>query len=231
MKKFLSFAKRRPIVFCLLAVIIGYGCIVGRYLVWPPVGSLVKENPESTAFIEYRKEQWKEAGKDVKLQWSWKSLKQISPHLQQAVVVAEDNKFRKHNGFDWEGIRDAFMTNLAKRRLSAGGSTISQQLAKNLWLSPEKSITRKLQEAVLTMRLEMELDKDRILEIYLNVVEWGDGVFGAEAAARHYFGVSAARLNKWQSASLAAMLPSPLKRTPNTGIMKRLGRTIYNRMH
>ena len=121
--------------------------------------------------------------------------------------------------------------NIDRGRLSAGGSTITQQLAKNLYLSPEKSFTRKLQEAILTCRLEMNLSKERILELYLNVVEWGKGVYGAEAAARRYFGVSASALTKSQAATLAAMLPDPLRRSPDSRTVRKLAAVILKRMH
>lgn len=133
----------------------------------------------------------------------------ISSHLKRAIVASEDAKFLNHDGFDWEGIQDAWEKNLQKGRIVAGGSTISQQLAKNLFLSSQRTPWRKAQEAVITVMLEMVLDKQRIFEIYLNVVEWGDGVFGAEAAARYYYRTSAAKLAKPQAAKLAAMLPNP----------------------
>ena len=229
-QRIILFAKKRPMVFCLLCLLLLYACIVGRYLVWPPMWSLDTENPATTAFMEYREAQWEEAGAKVKVSWTWKSLSRISPHLRQAVVVAEDDTFWEHHGFVWSGIRVALTKNLERGRLSAGGSTITQQLAKNLYLSPEKSITRKLQEAVLTWRLEMNLSKERILEIYLNVVEWGKGVYGAEAAARRYFGVSAANLSKSQAATLAAMLPDPLHRSPNSRGVQKLAAIILRRM-
>ena len=229
-QRIILFAKRRPIVFCLLCLLLLYACNIGRYLVWPPMWNLDKENPDSTAFMEYRQEQWEDADAKVKVSWTWKSLSRISPNLRRAVIVAEDSTFWEHHGFDWEGMRIALDKNIDRGRLSAGGSTITQQLAKNLYLSPEKSITRKLQEAILTWRLEMNLSKERILEIYLNVVEWGKGVYGAEAAARRYFGVSAANLSKSQAATLAAMLPDPLHRSPNSRGVQKLAAIILRRM-
>ena len=125
------------------------------------------------------------------------------------MVAAEDSKFLDHEGFDWEGIQKAYEKNLKKGKIVAGGSTISQQLAKNLFLSTRRTPWRKAQEAVITLMLEKILSKRRILEIYLNVIEWGNGVFGAEAAARHYYKTSASKLSAAQSARLAAMIPNP----------------------
>jgi len=133
----------------------------------------------------------------------------ISNNLKRAVIAAEDAKFLDHDGFDWEGMQKAYEKNFKKGRIVAGGSTISQQLAKNLFLSGERSLWRKAQEAVITVMIELVMSKRRILEIYLNMIEWGNGVFGAEAAARYYFGTSAAALAPEQAAQLAAMIPSP----------------------
>ena len=230
-EKIVLFAKRRPIIFCLLCILLLYGGNIARYLVWPPMWNLDNENPAATSFMEYRQAQWLVEDKNVKVSWTWRSLSRISPNLRQAVIVAEDSTFWEHHGFDWQGIRVAIDKNIDRGRLSAGGSTITQQLAKNLYLSPEKSFTRKLQEAILTCRLEMNLSKERILELYLNVVEWGKGVYGAEAAARRYFGVSASALTKSQAATLAAMLPDPLRRSPDSRIVKKLAAVILKRMH
>ncbi len=230
-EKIILFAKQRPIIFCLLCLLLLYGGNVARYLVWPPMWNLDKKNPVATSFMEYRQAQWLAEDKNVKISWTWRSLSRISPNLRRAVIVAEDSTFWEHHGFDWQGIRVAIDKNIDRGRLSAGGSTITQQLAKNLYLSPEKSFTRKLQEAILTCRLEMNLSKERILELYLNVVEWGKGVYGAEAAARRYFGVSAAALTKSQAATLAAMLPDPLRRSPDSRIVKKLAAVILKRMH
>jgi monofunctional biosynthetic peptidoglycan transglycosylase len=202
----------------------------GRYLFWPPIWRLAEENPAQTSLMEYRLQQWMSGGKDKTIKQTWKKLGEISRHLQKAVVLAEDGAFWRHEGFDWERLRVALKTNLAAGRLVMGGSTITQQLAKNLYFQQDKSVARKLQEALISWRLERNLSKDRILEIYLNVVEWGDGIFGAEAAARHYFGISAARLNREQAAVLAAMLPNPLNRSPETRIVKRNSRLLLGRM-
>lgn len=161
---------------------------IGRYLVWPPVGWLETEQPRTTSFMEYRQEQWQNGprakdGKAMRIRQQWVSLKRIAPALRQAVVTSEDDLFWKHDGFNFSQMYDALKRNWDKGRMAAGGSTISQQLAKNLWFTPERSILRKLKEAIMTWRLELALDKERILELYLNVAEWGNGVYGAEAAA------------------------------------------------
>lgn len=169
----------------------------------------INHNPGSSAFMEDRLEVMQEKNPEAKLRHKWVPYKRISNNLKRAVVVAEDSKFVMHEGFDWDGIQKAYEKNLKKGRVVAGGSTISQQLAKNLFLSTKRTPWRKLQEAVITLMLEKMMSKRRILEIYLNVIEWGNGVFGAEAAARHYYGTGAANLSAWQAARLAAMIPNP----------------------
>jgi monofunctional biosynthetic peptidoglycan transglycosylase len=192
--------------------------VVGLVLYWfvtnPDVSVLAKTNPPSTAFIESRKVEAGEKGRSFKPQWKWMPLNRISPYLQRAVIVAEDASFYQHNGFDWEGLKDAATRNWDKGELRRGGSTITQQLAKNLYLSSDKSLFRKAREAMLTWQLEGALTKKRILELYLNVAEWGRGIYGAEAAARHHFGKSAADLTAEEAALLAAMLPSPRRYDP-----------------
>jgi monofunctional biosynthetic peptidoglycan transglycosylase len=166
-------------------------------------------NPASTRFMERRLDELRAKNPKAALKHQWVAYDRISPHLKRAVVAAEDAKFLDHEGFDWEGIQRALEKNQARGKAVAGGSTISQQLAKNLFLSGERSVVRKGQEAIITLMLETVMTKRRILELYLNVAEWGEGVFGAEAAARHHFGTSAANLSAEQSARLAAMLPRP----------------------
>jgi monofunctional biosynthetic peptidoglycan transglycosylase len=161
-------------------------------------------NPSSTAFMERHLEK-----PGTRLRYHWVSYGRISEHLKRAVIAAEDAKFLDHEGFDWEAIQKAMQKNEQHGKVVAGASTISQQLAKNLFLSGSRSWPRKVQEAVITWMMERTLSKRRILEIYLNVAEWGEGVFGAEAAARHHFGVPAAALGPEQAAWLAAILPSP----------------------
>ncbi|MFW5784866.1 MAG: monofunctional biosynthetic peptidoglycan transglycosylase, partial [Chitinispirillaceae bacterium] len=150
--------------------------------------------PPKTAFMKLREMQWERAGKRRTLKKKYVPLKRISRHVRRAVVLSEDAKFWNHEGFDYEAIRNAFEENIEARRFKFGGSTISMQLSRNLYLTPDKNPYRKFREAIITWRIERTLPKARILEIYLNVVEWGDGVFGIEAASRHYFGKPASAL-------------------------------------
>ena len=169
----------------------------------------VDHAPESTAFMDARLEQLRAKNPQATLQYQWVPYSRSAVNLKRAVVAAEDAKFLDHDGFDWDSIAKAYEKNLKKGKIIAGGSTISQQLAKNLFLSGERTWWRKAQEAVITIMLETILTKRRILEIYLNVIEWGSGVFGAEAAAQYHFGIAAAALAPEQAAQLAAMVPSP----------------------
>jgi len=169
----------------------------------------VKFNPSTSAFMETRLETLQSKNPKAKLRQQWIPYDQISDNLKHALIAAEDASFVDHEGFDWEGIQLAYEKNLKKGRIVAGGSTISQQLAKNLFLSTKRTPWRKLEEAAITVMLEAVMDKRRIFEIYLNIIEWGNGVFGAEAAAQHYFQVSAAQLTAEQAAWLAAMVPNP----------------------
>jgi monofunctional biosynthetic peptidoglycan transglycosylase len=183
-------------------------------LTMPNVSRLAKQNPPRTTLMEIRLIEARDRGRTLTPQWTWVPLSSISPHLQRAVIVAEDASFYQHDGFDWEGIREAAARNIETGRLARGGSTITQQLAKNLYLSTDKNLLRKVNEAWITWSLERHLTKKRILEIYLNVVEWGDGIYGAEAAARHHFGKHAANLTLSEATLLAAILPAPLKNDP-----------------
>ncbi len=180
----------------------------------PDVDVLARANPKSTALMDHRQTQAKQQGRAAPRQWMWMPLSRISPHLRHAVVAAEDASFFTHEGFDWEGIKEAAKYNLEAGEFKRGGSTITQQLAKNLYLSSERSLFRKAREALITRSLEQHLTKKRILELYLNVAEWGQGVYGAEAAARHHFGKSADDLTVDEAAWLAAMLPSPRRYDP-----------------
>jgi monofunctional glycosyltransferase len=183
-------------------------------LTLPDVPGLAKTNPRSTALIEARRTEAQEQGRTLTIRWVWVPLARISSHLQRAVVLSEDSMFFRHQGFDWEGIKQAVTRNLERGELHRGGSTITQQLAKNLYLSSDKNILRKLHELVITKALEEQLTKRRILELYLNVVEWGRGVYGAEAAARHHFKKTAQNLTPEEAALLAAILPSPRRFDP-----------------
>lgn len=162
-----------------------------------------EQAPRSTAFMETRR------ADGSHLDHRWIAYEHIAPALKQAVVVAEDARFVDHAGIDWEAVERALRQNLRADRIVRGGSTISQQLAKNLFLSEHQTYLRKAREATLALLIERTLDKRRILELYLNLIEWGDGIFGAEAAARHYYGVSASQLSRWQAAMLAARIPRP----------------------
>ncbi|MCP3960342.1 MAG: monofunctional biosynthetic peptidoglycan transglycosylase [bacterium] len=176
---------------------------------WPDVASLASANPQTTAFIERHKATRRAAGESDTLAWRWAPYDKISPHLKRAVLVGEDIGFFDHQGFAVEEIKIALSEMLEEGKPLRGASTISQQLAKNLWLSPSRNPLRKVEEAILTRQLEAHLEKRRILELYLNVVELGPGIYGAEAAARHYFGKSAAALHEDEAAELAAALPKP----------------------
>jgi len=169
----------------------------------------IDHNPASTAFMEAGLARQQEKNPDAELRHKWVPYDRISIHMKRAIVAAEDAKFLTHEGFDVEGIQAAVEKNLKKGRLVAGGSTISQQLAKNLFLSGERSFIRKGQEAIITMMIEATWSKRRILEVYLNVIEWGNGIYGVEAAARRYYRTSAAHLGRDQAAHLAAMVPNP----------------------
>lgn len=166
-------------------------------------------NPDTTRFMKIRLEELRVKEPQAQLQKQWVGYERISMNLKRAIIAAEDAKFVDHEGFDWEGIQHAIERNQQKGRVVAGGSTISQQLAKNLFLTPAKTPWRKAEEAIITLMLETVWSKQRILEVYLNVIEWGNGVFGAAAAAHHYYGVSASQLAPEQAARLAGMLPSP----------------------
>jgi monofunctional biosynthetic peptidoglycan transglycosylase len=195
----------------LLSLIAG----IGFYMVYPDVSRLKKENPKKTSFIEYREEEWKKRGKKVRIQKKWVSLGHISPYVMKAVIIAEDDKFWSHKGFDLDAIQKALEKDLEKGTFKFGGSTISQQLVKNLYLTPSKNPLRKAKEAIITLRLERALNKRRILEIYLNVVEWGEGIFGIEAAAQHYYSKPAIALSAQEAARLASVLPNPRRYRPN----------------
>jgi monofunctional biosynthetic peptidoglycan transglycosylase len=190
-------------------------------------------NPESTAFMRARLEIIREDEPRARLSQHWVPYNRISAHLKRAVVASEDDRFLDHAGFDWEAMEKAYEKNQREGEIVAGASTIPQQLAKNLFLSGSRTWWRKAQEAVITAMLEAVLTKRRILEIYLNVVEWGDGVYGAEAAAHYHFGVTAAALTPAQAARLAVMLPSPRSYPPgrDTVYLQRRTAVILARMH
>jgi len=173
------------------------------------IGWWTKFNPSSTSFMRHQLSIMQDKNPKAQLKHDWVPYNRISNNLKRAIIASEDSNFSGHEGVDWVAMQKAYEKNQKKGKVVAGGSTITQQLAKNLFLSGERSYIRKGQEVVITYMLEFWMDKERIFEIYLNSVEWGVGVFGAEAAARHYYGVSAASLNAFQAARLAVMLPNP----------------------
>jgi monofunctional biosynthetic peptidoglycan transglycosylase len=195
-----------------LAGILGLGLF--EWATYPDVSRLRDQNPETTALIEARLEEAEDAGRPPKRVQTWVPLDRISPNVVRAVLAGEDSHFFTHDGFDYDAIKKAAEKTWEDKQITRGGSTITQQLAKNLYLSESRNPVRKLREAAITRSLEANLTKWRILEIYLNVIEWGDGVYGVEAASQTYFGAPAARLSASQAAHLAAMIPNP--------------RTVYN---
>lgn len=200
-----------------LWLLLAVGLYAGyRALTWPDVAALAEELPETTSFIERYQRRARSAGEPDRVAWTPVPYERISPHLKRAVLVAEDINFFDHDGFDRQQLRVAIEEAWQEKELPRGASTLTQQLAKNLWLSPSKNPLRKLEEALLTRQLEKHLSKRRILELYLNVVELGPGIYGAEAAARHWFGTSAAGLSERQAAQLAASLPRPRSWNPGS---------------
>lgn len=204
----------KKVSLALLIVILAVTADIAICFVYPDVSTLKKHNPKRTAFMLYREKQWAREGLDKTIDQHWVPLKRVSPYLVKAVIIAEDDKFWRHEGFDFVAMQKALEKDIEHRQFKAGGSTISQQLAKNLYLSPSKNPIRKLKEAILTWRLEKALSKKRIVELYLNVAEWGDGIFGIEAAARHYYGKHASALNALEAARLATVLPNPIRFNP-----------------
>jgi len=224
------------------ALLRGTGCgmllalialVLGQFWFLVHIWHWADHNPESTAFMSARLELLREDDPNARLAHHWVPYYRISDHLKRAVVSTEDAKFVTHQGFDWEAIQKAHERNVREGEIVLGASTITQQLAKNLFLSGERAWWRKAQEAAITVMLETMLTKRRILELYLNVIEWGEGVFGAEAAARHHFGVTAADLTPEQAARLAAMVPSPRSYSPGreTPYLAQRTATILARMN
>jgi monofunctional biosynthetic peptidoglycan transglycosylase len=198
----------------------------------PDPAPLARENPRTTALIAQRRAEAKSRGRPLTVRQSWVPLERISPRLVEAVLLSEDTRFFGHEGLDWDAIRAAAEHDLKVRSFARGASTLTQQLAKNLWLGTEKSLWRKAKEAMLAAKLERSLSKRRILALYLNVVELGDGVFGAEAGARHRFGVGAASLSPAQAAVLASMLPAPRRAdlAKPSGWLRSRSRRLLDRM-
>jgi monofunctional glycosyltransferase len=211
---------------------VAFGVAVYGYFTLPDVRPLVDTNPPTTAFIELRAEEARSEGKTPRQVQRWISYRKISPNLKRAVLVAEDSAFWQHDGIDYDELQKSIELDWARGQLVRGASTITQQLAKNLFLSPSRNPARKLRELVITRRLEAELPKARILELYLNVIEWGDGIYGIEAASEHYFGQSASALTPPSSALLAGAIINPRLLNPAhpTGRLLRRQQMILKRM-
>lgn len=199
----------------LLFILVVFSLLLSFYfLSIPDVSKLKKVYPKKTPLMEYREKELKEKGKKLTVFQIWVPLSKISPYLIKAVLIAEDDKFWSHEGFDYEAIQKAIEKDIKAGKFRYGGSTITQQLARNLYLTPAKNLSRKIREAIITWRIERVLSKKRILELYLNVIEWGEGIFGVEAASRYYFGKPSSELSPEESARLAAVLPNPRKNNP-----------------
>lgn len=210
----------------------GFGYAIFIYLTLPDVRSLKARNPDTTAFIELRARAARSRGEEPKRIQQWVSYGRISPNLTRAVLVAEDGAFWKHEGIDFNQLKESMEINIERMEFARGGSTITQQLAKNLYLSPSKNPIRKVRELLIARELEAELSKQRILELYLNVIEWGDGIYGAEAAARTYFHKSAAALAPQEAALLAAAIVNPRILDPGhpTSRLRRRQQMVMRRM-
>ena len=214
------------------AMAVGFALLAYVYLTLPDVRSLKTTNPATTAFIELRVREARAKGQKPRRVQQWVRYEDISPSLKRAVLVAEDDAFWQHEGVDFDQLQESLQQDWARGRFLRGGSTITQQLAKNLYLSPSKDPLRKLREFIIARRLEAELKKARILEVYLNVIEWGDGIYGAEAASRAYFHASAATLGPKESALLAAAIINPRLLNPSkpTARLLRRQQLILRRM-
>ena len=216
----------RAVLLVVAAVVIYQFWVFGNVVWW------IWFNPSTSAFMEDRLEVLQQKNPEAVLRHQWVPYERISIHLKRALIAAEDAKFLDHDGFDWEAIQKAYEKNLKKGKVVAGGSTISQQLAKNLFLSGRRTPWRKAEEALITVMIEHVMSKRRIFEIYLNVIEWGNGVFGVQAAARYYYRTSAANLGPEQAARLAAMVPKPrfYDKVRETPLLERRTGIILERM-
>ncbi len=222
--------KELPLLGALLALPVLAAAV---YLLWlPDVSALKRKNPSETAFMRIKELEARERGRKLPRLMVWTPWEGISGNLKHAVLVAEDGGFYRHNGVEWESLRRAAEEDWKRRRFARGGSTITQQLARNLYLSPSKNPLRKLKEILIARRLEKELGKRRIFELYLNVAEWGKGIYGAGAASRAYFGKPPSDLTPEEAAALAAALPSPRRYNPvgGTRFMERRKSAIVARM-
>ena len=222
--------KLRRILLAIPAAL--FACTSYDYLTSPDVRPLRTTIPQTSAFMELRAREARAKGVEPRRTQRWVTYGRISPQLVRAVLVTEDDAFWKHDGLDYQQIKESIEVNLERGEFARGASTITQQLAKNLYLSPSKNPLRKLRELIIARRLEAELSKQRILEIYLNVIEWGDGIYGAEAAARAYFGKSAGMLTASESALLAAAIANPRLMNPGspTARLRRRQQMVMRRM-
>jgi monofunctional biosynthetic peptidoglycan transglycosylase len=213
----------------LICLYVGFEILTFPFL---SITRLPTENPTETALMRQRIEEAHRQGKTLKIDYRWTALANVPRHVRMAVLVAEDGTFYSHAGVDWYEIRESAATNWEKGRIVRGGSTITQQLAKNLYLSTSRDPIRKLKELLITWMLESTLSKKRILELYLNIIEWGHGVFGIEAAAQRYFHKPASRLSMEEGARLAAVIPSPLRHRPTetTSLVEKKKDLILHRM-
>jgi monofunctional biosynthetic peptidoglycan transglycosylase len=205
---------RRVLRLAIAVIALGFVYLAYVYLTLPDVRPFATTNPSTTAFIELRRREAEEAGRKLQIRQQWVPYTRISNTLRRAVLVAEDSAFFDHEGVDFKELRASLEANWEEGKFTRGASTITQQLAKNLFLSPSRNPIRKLKELMITRRLEAALTKRRILEIYLNVIEWGDGIFGAEAASRTYFGKSASALTAEEAALLAGAIINPREHSP-----------------
>jgi monofunctional glycosyltransferase len=228
MKRFLSLAR-----WPMGAAALVFGCVTYAYITLPDVRSLASSNPKTTAFMELRDAEARAGGKEPRRKHTWVAYRNISPHLKRAVLVAEDAAFWDHDGIDYRELQKSIELDWARGQLVRGASTITQQLAKNLYLSPSRNPLRKLRELIIARRLEAELKKARIFEIYLNVIEWGDGIYGVEAAAHAYFGIPASALGPQDSALLAGAIINPRVLNPAHPTQRLLNRQqiILSRMN
>jgi monofunctional biosynthetic peptidoglycan transglycosylase len=208
-----SWKKRARLAAIVLAATLALWLLF-TWITWPDVASLRTEDPETTAFIEMYREARRDAGDSDAVAWHFVPYDRISVNLKRAVVGSEDTEFFFHDGFSAHEMKEALRKAIREGEAPRGASTITQQVAKNLWLTPKRSLTRKLREAILTRQLEKHLSKERILDLHLNIAEFGPGIYGAEAAARHYFGIPASGLSPRQGAMLAAGLPRPKRWNP-----------------
>jgi monofunctional glycosyltransferase len=215
------------------AIAIAFAVVAYAYLTLPDVRPLKTNNPQTTAFMDLRAAEARAKGQQPRRAQRWLAYGRISSNLTRAVLVAEDDLFWQHEGLDLDQLQESLALDWARGRFTRGGSTITQQLAKNLYLSPSKNPMRKLRELLIARRLEAELKKARILELYLNVIEWGDGIYGAEAASRAYFGVGASDVSPDQAALLAAAIVNPRllnPARPSTRLIRRQ-QLILRKMH